>query len=403
MYGEMGFGLKVMVLGADGYIGWPLSLHLLALGHEVIGVDNFSRRRRVREVGARSAISLGNPYERYGRVKDLYPGKFDWRVNDLLDGEEIDYLFKYYKPDAVVHLAEQPSAPYSHIDRDHAVETQINNTIGTVNVLFAMKNHAPNCHLIKLGTMGEYGTPNIDIGEGYLTVEHRGRKNTLPFPKQAGSWYHQTKVFDSHNIRFACKIWGLRSTDIMQGVLYGVVTDEMLLEGSADYDQTLMTRFDFDEYFGTALNRFMAQAVIGFPLTVYGKGYQKRGYLALRDAIQCLTIALEKPPEEGKYRVWNQFDECYTVLELADKVKQVGKEFGLDVTIHNISNPRVEAEEHYYNPDRQHLPDHGFKPTYTLEDELRIMFPILIKNRRRIEERKDRILPTHDYRRTSQT
>lgn len=391
--------MKVMVLGADGYLGRPLSLHLLRLGHEVIGVDNLSRRRRVREVGGRSAISLGNPYIWYNRVNELHGGRFDWRIADLLEGEEVEYLFEYYKPDAVVHLAEQPSAPYSQIDRKHAVDTQINNTIGTLNVLFAIKKYAPDCHIVKLGTMGEYGTPNIDIAEGFITITHRGRTDTLPFPKQPGSFYHLSKEFDTQNLNYTCKTWGLRSTDIMQGVVYGVVTDEMKVEGSIDmYDPALMTRFDFDQYFGTALNRFTAQAVIGFPLTVYGEGTQERSYIALRDSIQCLMIALDNPPKKGEYRVWHQFDKVYSVMQLAKLVQTVGKEFDLSVTIQKIPNPRVEASKHYYNPDRDHLPAHGFKATHTIEEELRITLPILIKNKDRILSKKESIMPTTDWR-----
>ena len=393
------FGLKVMVLGADGYLGRPLSLHLLRLGHEVIGVDYLSRRRRVREVGGRSAISLGNPYIWYNRVNALHGGRFDWRIADLLDGEEVEYLFEYYKPDAVVHLAEQPSAPYSQMDRKHAVDTQTNNTIGTLNVLFAIKKYAPDCHLVKLGTMGEWGTPNVDIPEGKFEIKYRGRKDTLPFPKQAGSFYHLTKVFDSHNITYTCRTWGLRSTDIMQGVVYGVVTDDMKVEGSIDmYEPALLTRFDFDQYFGTSLNRFCAQAVIDFPLTIYGSGEQKRGFIALRDSIQCITIALNNPPEKGEYRVWNQFDECYSILELASLVQRVGSEFGMDVKIKAIPNPRVEASKHWYNPVREQLPAHGFKPTHTIEEELRITLPILMKNKDRIESRRHVILPSTDWR-----
>lgn len=292
-----------------------------------------------------------------------------------------------YEPEAIIHLGEQPSAPYSMIDEEHAVFTQTNNIVGTLNILYAMHRIVPDCHLIKLGTMGEYGTPNLDIPEGFFEIEYRGRKDRLPFPRQAGSFYHLTKVHDTHNIIFACKIWGLCSTDIMQGVVYGTRTDEI------EEDERLRTRFDFDGIFGTAINRYCAQAVIGHPLSPYGIGHQKRGFIALRDSIQCLTIALKNPPEEGEYRNFNQFDDVYNVTELAEKVKEVAGQLGIKVEIKNIENPRVEAEEHYYNPDHEHLRNLGFKPRYMLEEELKVMLEDLIKYKSRIIAKKDKIEP----------
>ena len=366
--------MKVMVMGCDGYLGWPLSLYLLGQGHQVIGVDNLSRRRRVREVGSWSATPIASPFERFLALHEEFPG-FQWRIMDLQDPVEVDYIFEKHQPDAVVHLGEIPSAPYSMVDLRHCNETMINNIVGTNNILFAMHKHAPDCHMVKLGTMGEYGTPNLDIPEGYFDVEYRGRKDRLPFPRQPGSWYHLTKVHDTYNIMFACKIWGLRSTDIMQGVVHGIVTDDMVRPYDClekGIDDRLITRFDFDEIFGTALNRFCAQAIIGHELTPYGKGGQTRGYIALRDSIKCMTIAVENPPEAGEYRTFNQFDECYSVNDLAEHVVEVAGEFDIEAKIWNIENPRVEAEEHYYNPDRENLPKLGFKPTNSLDDELRI-------------------------------
>jgi UDP-sulfoquinovose synthase len=316
---------------------------------------------------------------------------------DLRDPVETDYIFEKHRPDAVVHFAEIPSAPYSMIDLEHCNETMTNNIVGTNNVLYAMHKYSPDCHLVKLGTMGEYGAPDVDIPEGFFEIEYRGRKDRLPFPRQAGSWYHQTKVHDTHNIMFACKIWGLRSTDIMQGVVHGIVTDDMGIysgDDLTDWNSRLLTRFDFDEIWGTALNRFCAQALIGHELTPYGKGGQTRGYIALRDSMQCLTLALENPPDEGEYRVFNQFDECYSVNELAEHVvKAVGK-LDIEAKIWNIENPRVESEEHYYNPDREKLCKLGFKPTNTLEDELEITLSVLNNFKDRIEEKREKILPT---------
>jgi UDP-sulfoquinovose synthase len=380
------FDLKVLICGVDGYLGFPLALHLLERGHTVIGVDNISRRRRVREIGSWSATPIASPFDRYKAVTKKYDD-YALRIMDLRDAEEVDYVFEKWKPDACVHLGEIPSAPYSMIDRDHCNETMMNNIVSTNNILYAMHKHAPDCHLVKLGTMGEYGTPNIDIPEGHFDIEYRGRKDNLPFPRQPGSFYHLTKVHDTLNIIFACKIWNLRSTDIMQGVVHGIRTEEIT-------EDELLTRFDFDEIWGTALNRFCGQAVIGHELTPYGKGGQTRGYIALRDSIQCQTISVENPPEKGEYRTLNQFDECYSVNELAEHVVKTAGENGIDAKVWNIENPRVEAEEHYYKPDHSKLYKLGFKPTNTLDDELRITLKELMKWKDRIQAKKDRIMPT---------
>jgi UDP-sulfoquinovose synthase len=292
-----------------------------------------------------------------------------------------------FQPEAIVHLGEMPSAPYSMIDVEHCTFTHDNNLIGTLNLLFAMKEVVPEAHLVKLGTMGEYGTPNLDIPEGFFEIEYRGRKDRLPFPRQAGSWYHQTKVHDTHNIMLGCRIWGLRSTDIMQGVVYGTRIQEM------NGDPVLATRLDFDQAFGTAINRFCCQAVIGAPLTLFGKGGQKRGFLPLRESMECLELAIENPPEAGEYRVFNQFAEVYSIAELAEKVHQVAKSMGLACEVRHIENPRVELEEHYYNPDHQNLFDLGYKPNPDMETELRQMLEDLAANRKRIEAKRDLLIP----------
>ena len=272
---------------------------------------------------------------------------------DALTLHFVEEMFREFAPEAVIHLGECPSAPYSMIDRQHAVWVQTNNIVSTFNLLFAIRDISPETHLVKLGTMGEYGTPNVDIPEGFFEIEYRGRKDRLPFPRQAGSWYHWSKVHGSNNIMFACRIWNLRATDIMQGVVFGTRIDAM------GDDPVMATRLDFDQAFGTAVNRFCCQAVIGHPLTPYGKGHQRRGFLPLRDSMQCLTLALENPAREGEYRVFNQFEEVYDVTELALKVQKVGRSLGLDVEINNLENPRNELEVHEYRADHQHLFDQG--------------------------------------------
>jgi UDP-sulfoquinovose synthase len=295
-------------------------------------------------------------------------------------------VIKQTRPDSIVHLAEQPSAPFSMIDREHAIYSQHNNVEGTLNVLYAMKDIVPDCHLVKLGTMGEYGTPNIDIPEGFFEIEYRGRKDILPFPKQPHSMYHLSKVHDTANTMFACRVWKLSSTDIMQGVVYGTRTDEMI-------DDSLMTRFDFDESFGTVINRYCAEAVIGLPLTPYGQGKQKRGFIDLVDSIQCLTIAIENPAARGEYRVFNQLDEVYSIGELAEKVAKVANKLGMEAKIQNVENPRTEKAEHYYKVDNENLKKLGFKPTRTLEETAEIMLKDLSKHKNRILEKSEAILP----------
>lgn len=376
-----------MVMGMDGYLGWPLAMYLSGRGHQVSGVDNFSRRRNVKEVGSWSATPIRPVEQRLKAYEEATGKELRFYEGDLTHSDFTDLVIKNDMPDAIVHLGEIPSAPYSMIDLDHCNYTMMNNIIGTNNILFAIHKHAPDCHLVKLGTMGEYGTPNIDIPEGFFEIEYRDRSDRLPFPRQAGSWYHQTKVHDTNNIMFACKIWGLCSTDIMQGVVHGIVTDDMV-------NDDLVTRFDFDECWGTALNRFCSQAIIGHELTPYGKGGQTRGYIALRDSMQCLTIASENPPDRGEYRVFNQFDETYSVNDLAEHVVKVAGGLGVEAKIWNIDNPRVEAEEHYYNPDSEKLRKLGFKPTHTLDQELKITLSKLLEHKDRIEEKREAILPT---------
>ena len=377
--------MKILILGMDGYIGWPLALHQLALGNEVCGIDNFSKREWVTEVGSWSAFPILPMEKRLELLQKKYHDKISFYEGNLLDPQFTNDVIKKFQPDAIVHLAEQGSAPYSMIDPSHVVHTQTNNVIGTLNVLFAMRNHAPKSHLVKLGTMGEYGTPDLDIAEGFFEVEFRGKKATIPYPRFAGSWYHWSKVHDSNNITFACRLYGLRSTDIMQGVVYGTRIKEIT-------DEKLHTTFHFDEVFGTVINRYCSQAIIGHPLTVYGKGGQTRGFLALQDSIQCLSLLIANPPQEGEYRVVNQFDEQYKVSELADRVKRIGDKKGLGVEIQQIENPRLEKEEHYYKADHEQLKNLGFKPTRHIDDEISVMLDDLVTVKERIQAKKASIV-----------
>jgi len=379
--------MRVFIPGVDGYLGWSLAMYLAKRGHEVAGADCYLRRDWVQEMGSQSATPIRHMTERIEAFRENFGQNLRFFKGNLTDYGFIENIFKHFRPEAIVHLGEMPSAPYSMMDVRHATWTQTNNIVGTLNILFAMRDVTPDAHLVKLGTMGEYGTPNIDIPEGFFEIEYRGRKDRLPFPRQAGSWYHQSKVHDSNNVMMACRLWGLRSTDIMQGVVYGTRIDEM------GDDDRLVTRFDFDQSFGTAINRFCCQAVIGEPITPYGKGHQKRGFLPLRDSMQCLTIAVENVPNEGEYRVFNQFEEVYDITELAEKVGKVARAQGLKAEIANLVNPRKELEDHYFKPDHEHLLNLGYKPTHDMEAELAVIFKDLVRSRDRIEARREAIVP----------
>jgi len=371
--------MKVIVLGGDGYCGWATALYLSAKGHSVAILDNFIRRQWDHELGAQTLTPILPLCDRLRTWHRLTGRAIDLFVGDVMDYDFLVSTIKQIEPEAIIHFAEQRSAPYSMIDRKHAVFTQVNNVVGTLNVLFAIREVQPDCHLIKLGTMGEYGTPNIDIEEGYINIEHNGRRDLLPFPKQPGSFYHLSKVHDSHNMMFACKIWGVRATDLNQGVVYGTVTDEIAL------DEALINRLDYDEVFGTVLNRFCVQAAIGQPLTVYGKGGQTRGFLDIRDTVRCVELACLNPAAKGECRVYNQFTEQFTVLDLAKKVQEAGKDLGLKVEIDHIPDPRVEAEQHYYNAKHSKLLDLGLQPHFLSESLLDSLMNIAMKYRNRVD------------------
>ncbi len=370
--------MKIGVLGGDGYCGWATALYLSQKGHTVAIVDSYIRRHWDHELGVQTLTPIQPLPERLAAWEQLTGKRIEVFSGDITEYDFLASFLESFRPDAVVHFAEQRSAPYSMIDRKHAVFTQVNNVVGTLNLLFALREILPSCHLVKLGTMGEYGTPNIDIEEGYIAIEHNGRKDVLPFPKQPGSFYHLSKVHDSHNIMFTCRIWGLRATDLNQGVVYGTLTSEV------ERDEALINRFDYDEVFGTVLNRFCAQAAIGHPLTVYGKGGQTRGYLDIRDTVRCIEIACLNPAAPGEFRVFNQFTEQFTVLELAQTVQAAARKLGLSVKIDHLPDPRVEAEEHYYNARHSKLIDLGLQPHLLSESLLDSMINVAVKYRDRI-------------------
>ena len=371
--------MRVAVLGGDGYCGWATALYLSRKGHAVAIADNFSRRQWDHELGVQTLTPILPLSDRLRVWQELTGNTIELFVGDVTEYDFLSSVVEDFEPEAVVHFAEQRAAPYSMIDRKHAVFTQVNNVVGTLNLLFALREFQPDCHLIKLGTMGEYGTPNIDIEEGYITIEHNGRRDTVPYPKQPGSFYHLSKVHDSHNIMFTCKAWGLRATDLNQGVVYGTMTDEVALS------EALINRFDYDEVFGTVLNRFCVQAAIGHPLTVYGKGGQTRGFLDIRDTVRCVEIACLNPAAQGECRVYNQFTEQFSVLDLARLVQTAGEKLGLTVEVEHLSDPRVEAQEHYYNAKHSKLIELGLEPHLLSDSLLDSLMNVALQYRERID------------------
>jgi UDP-sulfoquinovose synthase len=372
--------MRILILGGDGYLGWPTALRFSARGHEVSVVDNFSRRRWHTEHGTASLTPIGDLDERIAAWREVSGEQIRSYVGAVEDGDFLDEVVAETLPEVIVHYGQQASAPFSMLSRERAVETQHANVIGNLNLLFSMRDHVPDAHLVKLGTMGEYGQPDIDIEEGYIEIEHKGRKDTLPYPKLPGSLYHCSKVHDSTNIHFACRTWGLRATDLNQGVVYGVETEETAR------DERLVTRFDYDELFGTVLNRFCVQAVIGHPLTVYGAGNQTRGFLNIRDTLACVELAALNPAERGEFRVFNQFTEQYSVMELAELVKEAGEHLGYSVEIQHYENPRVEKEEHYYNAIHTKLLDLGLEPTLLGEELVESIIHAIERHKGRVIE-----------------
>jgi UDP-sulfoquinovose synthase len=368
--------MRILVLGGDGYLGWPTALHLSESGHTVAVADNFVRRQYDHELGVQSLVPIEPLTVRVRTWFELTGQRIETYIGDLTDADFTYGMIRSFQPDAVVHFAEQRAAPYSMIDRKHAVYTQTNNVVGTLNLLYAIAEIDPAIHLVKLGTMGEYGTPNIDIEEGWLTVHHNGRSDRMLYPKRPGSFYHLSKVHDSHNIEFTCRIWGLRATDLNQGIVYGQQTDQTAR------DDRLATRFDYDAVFGTVLNRFVILAALGEPLTVYGDGGQTRGLIDIRDTVECIRLAAENPPSRGEFRVFNQMTEAMSVLDIAKLVADLHPNA---VAVEHMSNPRVEAEEHYYKVAHTGLVELGLQPHLLSDTLLTSLYRVAERYKHRVD------------------
>ncbi len=374
----------ILILGGDGYLGWPTAMYFSKRGYDVTVVDNYFRRNACTELDVRMLYHLPTLQERASIWHEKTGKEIKVVIGDLTNPNQMRAFFDgsvSYQwainnnftgiPDTVVHYAEQPSAPYSLINYNYANTTLSNNLLVTNNLMFAVRDYSPSTHIIKLGTMGEYGTPNIDIEEGWLEIEHKGRKDKFLFPRQASSIYHTTKVMDTDLLWFGVRMWNLRVTDLMQGPVYGLETEESVI------DDRLKTLFNYDEIFGTVVNRFIVQAVVGYPLTVYGKGGQIRGYLNIKDTLQCVHKSELTPAKSGELRIFNQIMETFSVNQLAELTKKVGTKLGYDVEIKSIENPRKESEEHYYNPTYQGLVNIGVEPHYLTEEVMEGMFRVV--------------------------
>ncbi len=378
--------MRVLVLGGDGYLGWPTAMHFAARGHEVLAVDNYLRRRLAAETNSQPLLPTDDLPSRCDAVASLSGKSIACRDLDCTDGEALAGLFRDFAPDTVIHYAEQPSAPYSMMGYDQARLTLQNNIGTTLSVIWAVLRAAPHCHIVKLGTMGEYGTPNIDIEEGWIEIEHKGRKERFLYPRQGGSLYHTSKICDTDLLAFYTRLNGIAVTDLMQGPVYGISSDE------ADRDARLRPHFHYDDIFGTVINRFVVQAAAGVPLTVYGSGSQVRGYLDLRDTLQCVELATLNPPtKKFEPRILNQFTELFSVRDLAERVKQVGDGLGLEVGIRSVPNPRKEREEHFYQPAHDGLATLGLKPHVLSDDRLAEMIEFVLRHRDAVDVGK--ILP----------
>lgn len=372
--------MRICILGGDGYLGWPTAMHFSARGHDVVVIDNMSKRVWEAEIKTAPLFNIPSLLER----TRIWQKKTGLTIQPVICdiAEDYDLLrdtLHEFRPEVIIHYGEQPSAPYSMINRKSAAYTQKNNVIGTLNVIFAMRESVPDCHMIKLGTMGEYGTPNINIEEGWIEIEHKGRKDRMLYPKKAHSLYHLSKVHDSHNLEFACRVWGMKVTDLNQGVVYGIDTPEM------DGDPTLATSFHYDDVFGTVINRFVVQAVAGIPLTVYGGGSQTRGYLNIRDTLRCVELAAQNPPVDGEFRVFNQFTEQFSVVELARLVQEAASSVGINADIQHVNNPRKEQENHYYHAENSGLLSLGLEPH-------RLTANVLASMIQRVHQAKDSIV-----------
>ncbi len=383
--------MKILILGIDGYLGWSLANYFAKEDYSISGIDGFFRRRWVKEMGAISALPIASMKKRIQAYQNIYKKDIFFYQGDITNYDFLSRRIKDIQPDVIIHFAQCPSSPYSMMNHEKSVWVQKNNLIGTLNLIYAVKEYAPDAHIVKLGTMGEYGTPNMDIPEGFFEIEYKGKKDRLPFPKQANSWYHLSKVHDSNNLQFACRNFGIKCTDIMQGVVFGSGVNNF------HNNISLYNRLDFDQAFGTVINRFCCESVISHAITIYGSGTQIRSFLPLKDCMRCIKLVISNPPAKGEYKVINQFANIYSINQLASKVAGVCHKLNIEVKIENISNPRKEAESHYYNPENQNLKNLGYTPSTDFEDEIRGLILSVMPFRKRIAKYSKILSPTINW------
>lgn len=365
--------MKILLIGCDGYIGNALTQRLLARKHEIIGIDDFTRRKAVKnDMKSVSAIDILDMDEKFqefikmGRIKFI-------KLNTSIDSQYLDNVIKNYKPETIVNLGHIPSAPYSQISQQKSNEVLYNNIISTNNLLWSMKRHCKDSHYITIGTTGEYDHySNIDIEEGYIYINHKGRKSKeMIYPRRPGSIYHSSKNASTYLIDFISRAWDIRCTDIQQSIVFGAYTDEI-------NDSKIYSRLDSDEAFGTVIHRFIIQSLLGIPLTIYGEGKHQRGFISLNDSIQSLEIAVNNVAKRGRVQVWNQLSEWHSMNDIAGMVGKVAYELGYEPTVQHIESPRTEyTGNHYYNYVTDILKSKGYNPTRTIEQEIKYIFSVI--------------------------
>ena len=375
--------MTVLLTGIDGYLGWPTALRLAdRLDERVVGVDNLARRGWVEAVGSVSAVPIDDPEARVAAIPTL-----SFVEGDLVDRAVVDELLAVHEPDTVIHTAAQPSAPYSQIDGERANYTQHNNLQATRNLLWGLHEHGlADTHFVETTTTGLYGAPAFPIPEGGAVMEHRGERDAVPFPSLGGSFYHQTKGFDAANMRLADTQFDFPISDVRTAIVYGTGTPE-----TADAP----TRFDFDYYFGTVAHRFCAQAVAGYPVTVYGKGEQRKPFIGLEDAVEGLVRLAEVDPDErpASLTVYNQVTRPISIVEIATTIADVAAEFGLDVAVEHFENPREEDETHQMEIENDRYLDLIDGQAQTFEAGVRDILETLLEHADRITTHEDRFLP----------
>ncbi len=382
--------MAILVTGADGYIGWPAMLRLAREfpTERIVGVDNFARRKWVEEIGSVSAVPIATMPERLEAARATGINNLSFVEGDLVDLAFVQQLYSIYKPRVVLHLAAQPSAPYSEINGERANYTQHNNTQSTRNLLWGLKeNNLLDSVFVETTTTGVYGQPGFDIPEGYIEVERNGRKDTIVYPGMAGSWYHMSKCHDVNNLWLANSKWKLSVVDLRTAITYGTKTDETAS------DPRLATRFDFDFYFGVVVNRFAAQALAGFPITVYGKGDLKRPMVGLQDAVDSIVACARREPNQ-KFDIYNQTSGPVSISDMATSIERSARALGIDVEIEHLVNPRVEKEEHQMVMENDRfIADLLPRSTVDIESGVRDTIESLAPYRDTLVAYKDRFIP----------